>query len=446
MRIRTIVGVSALAALVLLAGCSRPEPPNVLLITIDTTRADYLGCYGMEDAHTPVMDGLAAAGVQFLHNMAPSQCTNPSHASILTGLYPVNHGVYNNRSALSSHAVTLAEILGEKGYATLGAVSAHHLNPGNSAFDQGFDQYLECPSRNITAGQRNETLFPALRELGETPFLAWVHYFDPHGVYDPPAPYDTLHPRTDIHDSLASGQAMNIAAAKNPGTMIDPDEHIALYRGEISYLDAQIGELLATLEAMGEAENTLVVLVADHGESMTEKNIYFSHAGLYNPVIHVPLIMRWPSELPAGHKVAGLTSSVDVLPTILDLVGVDRDVSGLSGRTLMPTLVDGEFEVHDMVISEAVDGVIRGIQQGEYRYITPVKREWSMPTDHLFRSFIDHAEEIDLKDTEPVRATDMARLLDERLAAEGERVLPSTDETALDPKTAEALKSLGYIN
>ena len=239
---------------------------------------------------------------------------------------------------------------------------------------------------------------------------------------------------------------MDIKAGRTPGTMIDPDEVIALYRGEISYLDAQIGRLLETLDEMGVAENTLVVLVADHGESMVEKDLYFCHAGLYNQVIHVPLIMRWPGGLPAGHKVESLTSSVDIYPTILELVDVMTEPADLSGRTLVPTLADGTHQVHDSVISEAVKGVIRSVHQGDYRYIKPYKREWSMPTDHLYRSFIDYAEAQDLKETEVDLARQLEQLLDDRLAEAQQRTLPATDEEALDPKTAEALKSLGYIN
>ena len=172
MKTTAAIVVITLAVLISLAGCARDERPNVLLITLDTTRADYLGCYGQTGARTPVMDGLAADGVQFMHNISPSQCTNPAHTSILTGLYLARHGVYDNRTALSSHAVTLAEVFADQGYATLAAVSAHHLNPGNSAFDQGFDSFLECDPIQITAGERNEGLLPALQDLAGKPFFA----------------------------------------------------------------------------------------------------------------------------------------------------------------------------------------------------------------------------------------------------------------------------------
>ena len=435
-----------LAVLLSLVGCERDERPNVLLITLDTTRADYLGCYGQAGARTPVMDRMAVDGVQFMHNISTSQCTNPSHASILTGLYLARHGVYNNHIALSSHAVTLAEVLKDQGYATLAAVSAHHLNPGNSAFDQGFDHFLECDTIQITASERNERLLPALQGLGGKPFFAWVHYFDPHGNYEPPMPYDSMHPRTDVHDSIASRKTMDIKAGRKPGTMVDPDEIIALYRGEISYLDFQIGRLLETLDHMGVAQNTLVVLVADHGESMGEKDLYFCHAGLYNQVIHVPLIMRWPGGLPADHRVESLTSSADIYPTILELIDVIPKYANLSGRNLVPTFDDGTHQVHDTVISEAVNGVIRCVHQGEYRYIKPYPRDWSMQTDHLYRSFVDYSEDHDLKHTEVDLARQLEQLLTDRLAEAQKQVLPATDVEEIDPKTAEALKSLGYIN
>jgi arylsulfatase A-like enzyme len=441
-----------LAALALLAtlagtpGCGRDERPNVLLITLDTTRADYLGCYGKEGARTPVLDGLAAEGVLFERAVSPSQCTNPAHASILTGLYPARHGVYDNATSLSEQAVTLAEALRDAGYATLGAVSARHLNDENSRFGQGFETFLDCEPIELAAGERNASLLPALRALAGRPFLAWVHYYDPHGDYSPPPPYDTLHEPGDDFAPIASNKTMDIRAGRKPGTEIDPDAVIALYRGEISYLDMEIGRLLATLAEMGEADNTLVVVIADHGESMMEKDVRFCHAGMYNQVLHVPLLMRWPGHLPAGRRVESLVSSADIHPTVLALLGIGSASPDLSGRDLRRAIRDPRAVIHAAIFSESVEGRIRAVHQGEEKYIKPYPRDWSVTEPHLFRPFADYAEERELRTELPGRVRELDALLEEWLRGAQARCLPPNEDEGLDEKTAEALRALGYIN
>lgn len=229
----------------------------MLLLTLDTVRADYIGCYGMSRVKTPAIDELAAEGLIRRFNVAPSQCTNPSHASILTGLYLARHQVYNNETPLTDAAWTMAELLQEAGFATLAAVSARHLNPDHSGFGQGFDRFLSCDSPTMNAGERNQEFLPALQGLTGRPFFAWVHYFDPHGDYEPPSPYDTMYGPQDRYDPVASRKSMESSVAKSK-EMVDPDEIVPLYEGEISYLDSEIARVLATLADMGAAENTLV--------------------------------------------------------------------------------------------------------------------------------------------------------------------------------------------
>lgn len=429
------------------SGCERrPDPgtPNVLLITVDTLRADYLGCYGHPEVLTPNIDNLAAEGVNFLNNVAPSQCTNPAHASIFTGLYLAFHGVYDNQTPLAEEAVTLAEILSQKGYRTLAGVSARHLNTENANFSQGFDEFLECEPIEMTAGERNREFFKKLRKAAGRSFFAWIHYYDPHGDYAPPAPYDTMYPVLDRHEPIPGREVMDLSEARKSGN-VDPDEIIPLYKGEISYLDDQIGALLKLLVDLEIEEQTLVVLVADHGESMTEKDIYFCHAGLYNQVTHVPLILRFPGKIAPGSEFLGMTSSVDILPTVLELLGFKLSSSTLDGRSLVPALADSDFKPHEFVIVEAVDGIIGGLYQAGYKYIKPYGDDWSVSEDHLFRPFIDYAEAEDLKSAEEERARRMESFLDSWLEEAKKKSLPSLRRENLDKKTEEALKSLGYI-
>ncbi len=326
-----------IALLIIPSGCGKSKgyvtgKPNVLLITIDTLRADYIGCYGSPDVKTPVIDGLAASGVQFMRSVSPSQCTNPSHASVLTGLYPGFHGVTDNHTRLTDKALTLSEVFQKKGYATLGSVSAGHLNTVNSNFSQGFETFLECEPRELDAIQQNKKFLAGLDNISDSSFFAWVHYFDPHGDYVPPAPYDTMYPVASLYEPLPPRPEMNLAP-ETRSKPVDPDEIIPLYKGEISFLDAQIGELMDFLKKKNIYNNTLIIIVADHGESMTEKGVYFCHNGIYNPVLHIPLIISMPGKIPKGLKVNRLVSSVDIFPTIMDILNIRYRRDQLNGKS-----------------------------------------------------------------------------------------------------------------
>ena len=237
---------------------------------------------------------------------------------------------------------------------------------------------------------------------------------------------------------------MDLAADKKEG-WVDPDQIIPLYKGEISYMDSQIGALLGLLDELDVADRTLVVLVADHGESMTEKGIYFSHAGMYQQVLHVPLIMRLPGRIAAGTRVASLTSAVDVFPTVLDVLGIAAETAELDGVGLLPTLDDPAFQAHEFVVSEAVNGVIGALYMGEYKYIKPYPHDWSMPEDHLFVPAEDRSEDRDLKQDEPGKVAAMENFLDAWIKAARATGLASTRHLTLDPDTERALRSLGYI-
>jgi arylsulfatase A-like enzyme len=446
---RSLPGLTGFGLLIMaLLGCGQKISPNVLLITIDTTRADYIGCYGMSDVQTPHMDQLAAEGTLFMHNVAPSQCTNPSHASVLTGLYLARHTVYDNETPMPDTAVSLAEVLQSEGYVTLAAVSARHLNPINSNFSQGFDTLLTCEPVELKAGERNETFLPELRRVAaQPPFFAWVHYFDPHGPYAPPAPYDTLYAPADQFDPMPPRKTMEIGADKHR-EIIDPDDYVALYKGEISYLDSEIGRILALLDELELTEDTIVVLVADHGESMTEKDIFFCHAGMYNQVLHVPLIMRWPGRIPPGHRVRSVTSLVDIYPTLLSLASLSASsaTSDLSGHDLTPTFKNPAAEIHSAVFSEAARGAIRAVYAQGYKYAQPYPVDWALKEPVLYRTFADYWEEQDLKVNESDRTREMTALLAGWLEAAQSRALPASEDHVLDAKTKEALKSLGYID
>ena len=266
-------------------GCNRvdlataldPERPSLLLVSIDTLRADHVGVYGAVDARTPVIDRLAAEGTRFTTAIASAPLTLPSHASILTGLYPPHHGVrYNGISRLLPSFDTLTERLRDAGYAT-GAVVGSAVLAGKYGLDQGFDHYdddtrsrgdpAERPASEVTDGAL------AWLEHAERPFFLWVHYYDPHERYAPPAPFA---------DRFAGRP----------------------YDGEVAYVDAELGRLFDSLAARGELDEALIVVTSDHGESLGEHAELTHSYSLYDAVLAVPLVFRGPGVPPApprGH-------------------------------------------------------------------------------------------------------------------------------------------------
>ncbi len=309
----------------LVSACGQ-RPPNVLLFTFDTTRADFIGCYGKESARTPHLDRLAAEGFLFEHAYASNPVTQASHSTILTGVYPMVHGVRDNTFFhLPDERETLAERLKAAGYATGAAVGGFPLT-AEFGTAQGFDLYdddLKAASSDFRgrpaqrrfntwyderpAGHVNDAILPWLRERGGEPFFAWLHYWDPHEPHIAPAPYGQLF----SHDP---------------------------YQGEIAYADQSLGAILRELDELGELERTVIVVTADHGEGRHQHR-EVTHAFLaYDTTLHVPLILKVPGR-DGGLRIAERAGTVDIVPTILELVGagVPED---LQGRSLVP-LMDG---------------------------------------------------------------------------------------------------------
>jgi arylsulfatase A-like enzyme len=427
-------------------GCGRQavKNPNILLITIDTARADYIGCFGSPDVKTPNIDKLAFSGVRFMRTVAPSQCTNPSHASIFTGLYPTLHQVKDNRTPLSEEALTLAEILKEKGYSTLGAVSARHLNSQHSNFAQGFDCFLECERNQLNGAERNKLFLQKLAEICRDNFFAWVHYYDPHGDYAPPPPYDKMYPVGSDYEPVPPLKTMNLDP-QIKAKPVDPDVIIPRYKGEISFVDEHIGNVIRFLEKQKLTKKTLIIVVADHGESMTEKGIYFCHAGMYNSVLHIPLIMSMPGTLPEKVEINAVVSGLDIFPTALEIAGAAYEADQIDGRSLAPMFSNPDYQNHKIVISEAAGCVIRAIYKDGYKFIKPYPRDWAVKEKQLFRPWEDYGEADDLKLKSSLLAKRLEIRLENWLKAGDRKRLSSRRHKKLDKKTAEALESLGYI-
>jgi arylsulfatase A-like enzyme/Tfp pilus assembly protein PilF len=302
----------------------RPGDLNVLLITLDTTRADRLGCYGATDVETPNLDALAARGTLFERAISPVPLTLPAHTSLMTGELPAMHGVRDNGGfRVGAEKTTLAEVLAAKGWATGGFVSAYVLDH-RWGIAQGFETYYDdfdlAKFKTMSMGdiQRrgDVTVEHALQWIGERgageKFFAWVHLYDPHSPYDPPEPFAT---RYKGHP----------------------------YNGEIAWTDELVGRLVAGLEARGLTERTLVAVIADHGESLGEHGEHGHGFFIYEPTTHVPLLLAGPYAGLSGRRIASVVKNVDLAPTLLDLVGVggpDAPGDHLAGQgvSLVPLL------------------------------------------------------------------------------------------------------------
>jgi len=279
----------------------RSGSPNLLLVTIDTLRADRVGAYGYGPAETPALDRLAREGLLVEDAVVQVPQTRPSHASILTGRLPYEHGIRDNFSPpLDPAHPTLATLLKKQGYATGAFIGAYPVSR-DSGLDHGFDAFDDPFSGAPGGGLRLErsarpagpVVDAALAWLQGTtarPFLAWVHVFDPHAPYEPPAPY-----RERFRE--------------------------APYDGEVAYADSQVGRLLDWLLRSGEASRTLVVVTSDHGEGLGDHGEDEHQLFVYDSTLRVPLVLSWPGRLPAGRRVKGQFRSVDLLPTLLELLG-----------------------------------------------------------------------------------------------------------------------------
>ncbi len=296
-----------------------PNALNLILITLDTTRADRLGCYGYAKAWTPNLDKLAAEGILFGQMYCQTAMTLPSHASILTGLFPTRHGIHiNGPFRLSSKIPLLPEILKREGYSTAAFVSAFVLN-SQFGLDRGFDLYddeVPVGVMDIPERRGDETAIRAaiwlVKHNPETPFFLWMHLFDPHFPYE--APYDIS--KKDL----------------------DP------YDGEIAFADSCVGTLLDALEQSGQRDRTLVVVTADHGEGLGEHGEAIHSLFIYDSTLKVPLIIRAPAKFhigawAAGSRVDSLAQSADLLPTLLAMLEIPNSY-GFDGKNLVETTRD----------------------------------------------------------------------------------------------------------
>ena len=392
---------------------------NVLLITLDTLRADHLPMYGYQNVKTPNLDRLASNSFVFEDAISQAPLTLPSHSSMMTGRLPIGHGVRDNAGFFLDHGeTTLAEEMKGLGYATGAFVSAFVLD-SRWRLDQGFDLYYDnfniAQFQDVNPGdiqrKAEETEIEASHWLDankDQKFFAWVHYYDPHDPYEPPEPYFSEY-------------------SNKP------------YDGEIAYIDEYVGKLLNKLNELEISDKTIVLIAADHGESLGEHSEATHAMFVYNTTQHVPFLIHVPGS--AGTRVKGIVRLIDLMPTVLELVGVKVPTS-VQGKSLY-SMMKGKEDLRRTAYSESVYAELHygwspleSITTQQYKYI-------QAPNAELYDRINDPAETKNLIKEKSSIAKVLKDQLQEIVSTSSRKDL--SGPVKMDPETEEKLKALGYI-
>jgi len=462
-RIQRCAAAIALAAFV---GCGDAKPPNIVLISLDTTRADHLGVYGYEKHTSPNLDRFAERATVYERAYSTSSWTLPTHASIFTGLLPMQHGAQSdpaseNRSLdygvrpLADSFVTLGELMHDAGYRT-GAVVGGPALRREFGIAQGFEVYdddLSDPRDRLLGKRAEQVSRSAIRlveQFGEEPYFLFVNFFDPHAPYDPPAPYDRGLSTSDAKEQRVRLIRRLIAGDEPRSVELYPSDQREwleslrdAYDAEIRYMDAHLGRLLDAIAASPRGSETLIAITADHGESFGE-HFYLSHgAHLYEDNVRVPLLLRVPGAA-GGSRVADQVQNHQLFPTLLRAAGVDVpkgvDVRGLEATGGDVLLEVRRSDLNVKFFGDFFDRDQMAIQSWPYKLVlrTTGERE-------LFDLSNDPAELDDLVEREPERSEELLA----KLRAETARRPPQysdTERPELRPETEEALRALGYLD
>jgi arylsulfatase A-like enzyme/Tfp pilus assembly protein PilF len=411
---------AVLCAAALAAACAPDRPRDVVVVTLDTLRADRLGCYGNPAGLTPHLDALAEESTLFEHAVAPAPITLPSHASLFTGRYPTATGVRNNGTfVVPEHERTLAEILRDAGWSTAAVVAAYPLER-RYGLAQGFDRYddrlpsITAASPGVIplffserkASSVTDRALAAWEAMAGPPRFLWVHYFDPHAPYEPPEPFASR-----FRDRP--------------------------YDGEVAYLDAEVGRLLRGI--LDASPGVIVAVVSDHGEGLGDHGEQTHGVFLYDSTLRVPMILRAPGWFPAGRRVSTPVSLIDLLPTVLSLLGLPA-TEGLQGIDLLP-LTDGAGEPQRSLYAESYLPLLEyrfsplaAVRHGRLKYI-------AAPAPELFDLEEDPDETRNLHGAHP----DEERLALELTALAARTTAGESNAAGIDERAAARLRSLGYV-
>jgi arylsulfatase A-like enzyme len=473
--------------------------PNVLLVVIETTRADHVSCYGYERQTTPNIDKwMAEQGALFEDPIVQAPFSGPSKASIATGRYPHSHGVRDHPQLLPYDEVTLAEVFKAQGYVTAGIGAGAWQDP-QYGYHQGCDSF-----NSITTSYDRRRFWPfvhtfrlslnkiapwyttpdeRMKVVGAdravdmardwmqskhddgVPFFMHLEFNEPHAIYEPPQPFDTQFGPTDkakaFMKELKDGViGTGVSRYDYESLGKDPDvleQTVALYDGEIAYVDHELGRLFDAMSSGGYLESTVIAVTADHGENFGEHDTYFCHTFLYNTSVRVPLLMRYPREVTPGTRVEGPVELIDIFPTLLDLAGVPTDGLPLDGISLADSMTAGRGKTfaftesrfyhpsftrytHYRLSVPGAEGKWTSVRYGDLKLIripTLAGDEWE-----LYDLAKDPGEKRNLYGDHPLQ--DFLQGALERWMAKASE--PAQPVTIDDEETRERLRSLGYID
>lgn len=422
---------------------------RVVLISVETFRRDHVHAYGYPRRTTTSLDRMIAEGVSYDRHYAAAPYTHPSLASLVTGLMPTTLGFADNTPKGEIGARTAAEHFADAGYVTA-SFNVQYILSNRFGFNRGFHYYRNLP--NDTPGYvLSAELLPWLDDHADDNTFTWVHWFDPHGPYRPPPGYREFFQNDalwlsdlmtlNFHPTASEGVAAVPKYVQDPGAY-DRRHYVAGYDGDIAAFDAELGRLLDLIRARGWDKDTLVVVTADHGESMTDHNRYFCHGSLWEHDIHVPMVVWAPGRLPAGVRVGVPTSHVDVLPSLLAWAGVK--VQGFIGDTMGDLLTRARAPGR---IPFAVATLGKG---ASLRYALRDTSDLKVFVDAKGRVIdaydlvADPAEGRSLAGLPPRAAQQIASTFRAWLATQ-KRAAKKPKEQAMDAEDLERLRQLGYV-
>lgn len=457
------IWVCVLTLLVSSSGVVQAAPEtavqNVLLVVLDATGAKHLKHEGAPRSYTPTIDGLAKLGTKFTHSVAVAPWTKPSVASILTGLMPSLHGVTTTGSKLSSGQITVAEILKEHGFATLG-VTSHTFLSERAGYSQGFDEFYQVNDQGnthsaITSQLVSEKVISWIKSKADKKrFFIMAHFFDPHFSF-------RHHPEFDLTSQLPNANIIRTKQSpnatyrrKNVKSQADLTLLRLLQAEEISYSDHHIGKIVAELKAHKLLDKTLVIVTADHGEEFWEHGALGHTSTLYDELLRIPLVVYSPLGK-MNNLIETPVSQLDLLPTILDCLGITSTIQGLSGRSLK-SIIDGEQgnarnvrQLYSEVSYKTHKGVV------EFNKISVFDQPWKLILDRNNRQYelynlkVDPQEKINrVKEAKEVfeRLAKLLEGLDQQHAqADSVKNTRKKGEIDYQPEEVEQLKTLGYL-
>jgi arylsulfatase A-like enzyme len=396
--------------------------PNILLIAIDSLRADHMSSYGYHRLTTPHLDRFAQQCVLFENTFSAHIPTTSAYASMLTGMdcFSTQVVALRHQGGLRPEVRTMAEILRDFGYNT--TCVGFTGNPSS----RGFDTYLDYPAwgswnegRSPKAQELNKVTIPELERLAadDKPFFVMLRHMDPHAPYLPPEPYERMfyHGNESDPNNRSMDPVMNFKPFRDffaswmPPGISDKDYVIAQYDGAIAYMDACIQTIFTTLETLGIMDDTIVIVNGDHGETLYDHECWFDHHGMYDNVLHVPLMIRYPSKLPQGVRIKGYNQHKDLMPTIFELADIPQDqiqwASDLrfDGRSLLP-MIRGEVASHEssFYITECTWMRKHGWRTPEWKLIIALEPDFHFkPEIELYNLIEDPEENNNLAEARP---------------------------------------------